>query len=93
MVTKEDVKKSAKVSKIEIDDFELEKYVDDLNDMMRFIDMINEKDFNNEDDFKYFNNKGLEPRRDKVCPSLAHEDVFKNSRKKDGDFFALKRKE
>lgn len=93
MVTKEDVKKSAKVSKIEIDDFELEKYVDDLNDMMKFIDMVNEKDFNDKNNFKYFDNKGLEPRADKVCPSLAHDDVFKNSRKKVDNFFALKRKE
>lgn len=93
LVTKEDVKKSAKLSKIAIDDNELEKYVDDLNDMMRFIDMINNKDFSLESSFDFFDQNNVMPRCDEIYPSLEQDEVFKNVTQKEGDFFELKRKE
>lgn len=93
MVTKEDVRKSAEVSKIAIDEYELEKYVKDLNDMMRFINMINEKDFSAEESFDFFDNSNVAARKDEIRPSLPPNDVFKNVLEKEGDFFELKRKE
>ena len=93
MVTREDVKKSAELAKIAIDADELEKYVHDLNDMMNFIDMINEKDFNIEEKFDFFGYNNVELRPDEVCDSLNIEDVFKNVQKNDANFFILKRKE
>lgn len=93
MVTKEDVKRSADVSKIAVNELEIDTYTDDLNDMINFIDMINEKDFSQNDDFIDFRFLEKELRKDFVKASFSHDDVFKNTDLREEEFFVLKRKD
>lgn len=93
MIKKDDVKRSANISKIKLDEAEIEKYTDDLNDMINFINMIDNKNFDDEKMFKSFDCKDLYLREDKINPSFCREEVFFNTSLNSLDFFCLKRKE
>ena len=92
MLSKGKVAKLAKCAKIKMNDEELEKFSDDLSDMLMFIDLVHEKDF--EEEFHGFNDKKDELfLDDEVKDSLDGKEVFLNTKNKNKNFFVIKAKE
>ena len=84
-----DVKHVAVLSRLGLNDDELQKYEKELNDVLNFMEKLNELD-----------TKGIEPtshvldihnvfRSDKVEESLSLEDVLANAPDRDEDYFKV----
>lgn len=88
-ITIKDVKHVAVLSRLGLNDDELQKYEKELNDVLNFMEKLNELD-----------TKGIEPtshvldihnvfRSDKVEESLSLEDVLANAPDRDEDYFKV----
>lgn len=92
MLNKEKVEELARSAKIKMNNSELEQFVDDLSDMLKFIDLVLERDF--EKEFYGFNDKAKDLfLNDEVKDSLNEKEVFLNTENKRGNFFVIKEKE
>lgn len=92
MLSKEKIKELSKCAKIEMSDADLELFSDDLSDMLMFIDLVHEKDF--EEEFHGFNDKKEDLfLNDQVKDSLTEKEVFLNTKNKKNNFFVIKAKE
>ena len=92
MLSKEKIKELSKCAKIEMSDADLELFSDDLSDMLMFIDLVHEKDF--EEEFRGFNDKKEDLfLDDQVKDSLDGKEVFLNTKNKKNNFFVIKAKE
>lgn len=89
MLTKEEVQKIAKLSKLEFSDIELENMGKSLNDIFSYIEQINEVDI-----------EGVEPlynvleikdrtRPDEVLNTVKKQDFLNDAPKHDDDFVIL----
>ena len=86
-ITIEDVKKLAKLSRLEFTDEEALKFVDELTATLAQVDAINKVDVSQVDLFEKTVNADTELRTDVVKPSLPVEQIVANAPdKKDGAF-------
>lgn len=86
-ITIEDVKKLAKLSRLEFTDEEALQFVDELTATLAQVDAINKVDVSQVDLFEKTVNADTELRADEIKPSLPVEQIVANALdKKDGAF-------
>ncbi len=88
-IDKETLNKMAHLSRLEIDEKDVDKMMQDMNNMVAFVEKLNE-----------VNTEGVEPlttmsheinalREDIAKPDLTHPHVLQNAPKKDADYFRV----
>tara|TARA_B100000575_G_C22855379_1_gene500231 strand:- start:194 stop:490 length:297 start_codon:yes stop_codon:yes gene_type:complete len=85
MITKEEIIKIAKLSKLHVSENDLEPYSKQISNILSYMSQLNELDTENIDEFSnklFDNNQNL--RNDVVEPSLDRDKVLKNSPESDG---------
>ncbi len=90
MLKSEDIKKLCESAKIMMQENELENFADDLNDMLAFINTVNEKDFDVE--FNGFDDEIENLAEDEIGKSLTHKEIFKDVDNRD-NFYVVKERE
>ena len=88
-IDKNQVKKVAKLSRISLDDKNLESLSNDLASILKFVEQLNKLDTNNVKPLNSIVNKSLELRKDKVNDGKIKEEILKNSPDKNEDFFIV----
>ena len=88
-IDKNQVKKVAKLSRISLDDKNLDSLSNDLASILKFVEQLNKLDTNNVKPLNSIVNKSLEARKDKVNDGKIKEEILKNSPDKDEDFFIV----
>ena len=85
MITKEEIIKIAKLSKLNVSENDLESYSKQISKILDYMSQLNKVDTENIDEFSnklFDNNQDL--REDVVEPSLDRDKVLKNSPESDG---------
>ena len=88
-IDKNQVKKVAKLSRISLDDKNLDSLSNDLASILKFVEQLNKLDTNNVKPLNSIVDKSLEARKDKVNDGKIKEEILKNSPYKDEDFFIV----
>ena len=88
-IDKNQVKKVAKLSRISLDDKNLESLSNDLASILKFVEQLNKLDTNKIEPLNSIVNKTLEPRKDKINDGKIKEEILKNSPDKNEDFFIV----
>ena len=88
-IDKNQVKKVAKLSRISLDDKNLESLSNDLAAILKFVEQLNKLDTNNVKPLNSIVDKSLEARKDKVNDGKIKEEILKNSPGKNEDFFVV----
>jgi aspartyl-tRNA(Asn)/glutamyl-tRNA(Gln) amidotransferase subunit C len=85
MITKEEIIKIAKLSKLHVAENELESYSEQISKILHYMSQLNEVDTENVDEFsnKLFNNS-QNLRQDIIESSLDREKALKNAPESDG---------
>ena len=78
-LTKEEVLKIAKLSKLSFEEKEIEKFQIELNDILKYIDMLNEVDTSKVEPLVYINEAVNNFREKEENPSLKIEKVLLNA--------------
>ena len=78
-LTKEEVLKIAKLSKLSFEENEIEKFQIELNDILKYIDMLNEVDTSKVEPLVYINEAVNNFREKEEKPSLKIEKVLLNA--------------
>jgi aspartyl-tRNA(Asn)/glutamyl-tRNA(Gln) amidotransferase subunit C len=92
-VTKIEIEKLAKLSRLRFSDEELEKFADEFDEIITFADTINQSVEGGTDEIRSVGSELIsfeELREDEVIPSLPNEKIVSNVEDKDG-FFSVKR--
>ena len=88
-IDKNQVKKVAKLSRISLDDKNLDSLSNDLASILKFVEQLNKLDTNNVKPLNSIVDKSLEARKDKVNDGKIKEEILKNSPDKNEDFFVV----
>tara|TARA_B100001175_G_scaffold313581_1_gene321414 strand:+ start:1412 stop:1699 length:288 start_codon:yes stop_codon:yes gene_type:complete len=88
-IDKNQVKKVAKLSRISLDDKNLESLSNDLASILKFVEQLNKLDTDKIEPLSSIVNKTLEPRRDKVNDGKIKDEILKNSPDKNENFFIV----
>ncbi|MGL5050013.1 MAG: Asp-tRNA(Asn)/Glu-tRNA(Gln) amidotransferase subunit GatC [Fusobacteriaceae bacterium] len=78
-LTREEVLKVAKLSRLELKESEIENFQMDLNNIFKYIDELNEVDTENVAPLTQINREITEFRKDIIKASLTVEEAMKNS--------------
>ena len=78
-LTKEEVLKIAKLSKLSFEEKEIEKFQIELNDILKYIDMLNEVDTSKVEPLVYINESVNNFREKEEKPSLEIKKVLLNA--------------
>lgn len=78
-LTREEVLKIAKLSKLEFKEEEIEKFQIELNDILKYIDILNEVDTENTEPLMYINSDVNNFREEENLSSLKLEKVLLNA--------------
>ena len=78
-LTKEEVLKIAKLSKLSFEEIEIERFQIELNDILKYIDMLNEVDTSKVEPLVYINEAVNNFREKEEKPSLKIEKVLLNA--------------
>lgn len=91
MITKQEVEKLAKLSKLRFSDEELESFTEEMTAIIDFADTINRNLGESETQSESLRVAALEDlREDEVKPSYANEDILSNAENSNG-FFVVRR--
>ena len=88
-VSKEDVEKIAKLAKLKFSDEELENFTPQMNEILNFMDKLNELDTENVEPLSHPVEQINVFREDKLKQSIFTEDALKNAPSKDEQFFKV----
>ena len=88
-IDKNQVKKIAKLSRISLDDKNLDSLSSDLASILKFVEQLSKLDTDKIEPLNSIVNKTLEPRKDKVNDGKIKEEILKNSPDKNEDFFIV----
>jgi aspartyl-tRNA(Asn)/glutamyl-tRNA(Gln) amidotransferase subunit C len=88
-VTINDVEHIAKLARLEFSPDEMEKFTHQMNDILKYIDKLNELDTSNIEPLTQVMESGNVFREDIVTPSLPVEEILKNAPANDGKFFKV----
>ena len=88
-IDKNQVKKVAKLSRISLDDNNIDSLSKDLASILTFVEKLNELDTKEIKTLKSITNKTLEARNDIVDDGKIKNDILKNSPEKNEDFFIV----
>lgn len=90
-VTKDDVKKVARLSRIAVDDSRLEGLAGELNGILNWIEQLNEVDIDGIEPMTSVVEASLPMREDKVTDGDKVDDVLANAPKSEDGFFIVPR--
>ncbi len=88
-VTIKDVEHIAKLARLEFSDAEKEKLTHQLNDILRYIEKLNQLDTTKVEPLSHVIELTNVVREDTVTPSMAREEVLQNAPSKTEKFFKV----
>jgi aspartyl-tRNA(Asn)/glutamyl-tRNA(Gln) amidotransferase subunit C len=91
-VTKKDVQYVANLAMLQLTDNEAEDLKEDMNEILGYIDTLNEVDTTNVKPLEHVNEITASSfRKDKAEKPVSHEDALKNAPDADSDYFRVPR--
>ncbi len=88
-VTKKDVEYIANLARLSFNDEELENFTHELNEILSYVDKLNELDTGNVEPLSHtVENKNVF-RTDEVKPSIDREEALKNAPERTDEFFVV----
>ncbi len=88
-VTRKDVEYIASLSKLKFEESELDNFTHQLNDILAYVEKLNELDTENVEPLSHpVENKNVF-REDELKPSISTEEALKNSPSKTEEFFRV----
>lgn len=88
-VTKKDVEKIAELARLKFDDKELENFTNDMNNILSYVDKLNEPDTENVEPLSHPNEGSNIFRDDLLKKSTTTDEALKNAPDKDDKFFKV----
>jgi aspartyl-tRNA(Asn)/glutamyl-tRNA(Gln) amidotransferase subunit C len=88
-IDKDLVDKIAHLARLEFRDEQKEKIEQDLNNILSFMESLNEVDTSNVAPLVYLSDEKNVFRKDEVKQEISHEQALKNAPKKDSDYFRV----
>ena len=83
------IKHLAKLSKLEFNDQQLDTFVSDFEQIVNYVDTINDIDLTDVEPLVYINESYQQGRRDIVEHTISKEDALNNAPHKDTDYFRV----
>jgi aspartyl-tRNA(Asn)/glutamyl-tRNA(Gln) amidotransferase subunit C len=88
-IDKETVEKIAHLARLEFNNEGKEAMINDMNNMLAFVDKLNELDTTNVEPLIYMSEEVNVLRDDEVIQVITQEEALKNSPKHDSDYFKV----
>jgi aspartyl-tRNA(Asn)/glutamyl-tRNA(Gln) amidotransferase subunit C len=88
-IDKETLYKIAHLARLEFDEKDAEKMMQDMSSMVSFVEKLNEVDTTGVEPLTTMSHEMNALREDEVKPHLPHEEALKNAPKKDADYFRV----
>jgi aspartyl-tRNA(Asn)/glutamyl-tRNA(Gln) amidotransferase subunit C len=88
-ITEQEVKKIAGLARLSLSESELEKRTKDMNNILNYMDTLNEIDTEDVQELNNVHDMHTSLRADTVNSSLSKEDVLKNSPSSSGDYIKV----
>jgi aspartyl-tRNA(Asn)/glutamyl-tRNA(Gln) amidotransferase subunit C len=88
-IDKETVDKIAHLARLEFNNEAKEAMIKDMNNMLAFVDKLNELDTSNVEPLIYMSDEVNVLREDDVIQVITQEEALKNSPKHDSDYFKV----
>lgn len=88
-VTRKDVEYIAELARLKVNDQELDSFTEDLNEVLTYIDKLNELNTDNIEPLSHPVEGNNAFREDIVRPSVSTEDALKNAPDRDESFFKV----
>ncbi|MFA7420609.1 MAG: Asp-tRNA(Asn)/Glu-tRNA(Gln) amidotransferase subunit GatC [Melioribacteraceae bacterium] len=88
-VTRKDVEYIASLSKLKFEENELENFTHQLNDILAYVDKLNELDTENVEPLSHPVENNNVFREDELKPSITTEEALKNAANKTEEFFRV----
>lgn len=88
-VTRKDVEYIAKLARLEFSEKELDDYTSQLNQILEYVEKLNELDTDNVEPLSHPVENEDTLRKDKVKKSVSREDALKNSPDRTDEFFRV----
>jgi aspartyl-tRNA(Asn)/glutamyl-tRNA(Gln) amidotransferase subunit C len=88
-IDKETVEKIAHLARLEFDERETEQIINDMNNMLTFVNKLNEVDTSNVSPLIYMSDEVNVLREDEVKQEITQQEALKNAPKKDSDYFKV----
>lgn len=88
-IDNETVDKIAHLARLEFDNETKEQIIKDMNNMLAFVEKLNEIDTSNVEPLIYMNDEVNVLREDEVKQDITQEEALKNAPKHDSDYFKV----
>ncbi len=88
-IDKETLNKIAHLARLEFDEKDAEKMLQDMTNMVNFVEKLNEVDTTGVEPLTTMSHEINALREDEVKPHLPHEKALINAPKKDADYFRV----
>ncbi len=88
-VSRKDVEHIAELARLKFKDEELESFTNQLNEILTYVEKLNELDTENVEPLSHPVENSNVFRDDKVKPSVSKEEALKNAPEKDENFFSV----
>ncbi len=88
-IDKETLNKIAHLARLEFDEKDSDKMMQDMTNMVNFVEKLNEVDTTGVEPLTTMSHEINALREDEVKPHLPHEEALKNAPKKDEDYFRV----
>ncbi len=88
-IDKDTVEKLAHLARLEFNNEGKDQMIKDLNNMLSFVDKLNELDTSNVEPLIYMTDETNVLREDIMQQNLSQKDALKNAPKKDSDYFKV----
>ncbi len=88
-ITKEEVEKLAHLARLEFNEEEKEKMVEDMDKILGFVEKINELDLEGVKPLVYMSEEENILRKDEIKQEVTKEEALKNAPDKDTDYFKV----
>lgn len=88
-ITREDIIHLANLSKLNLSDEEIEKYTENMKDIVEFANTINEVDTENTEISAFALDKCNVFRKDEIKQSFSREELLQNAPSSNGEAFAI----
>jgi aspartyl-tRNA(Asn)/glutamyl-tRNA(Gln) amidotransferase subunit C len=88
-IDRKEIERIAKLAKLKLSEEEIVRYEKDINEILNYMDKLNELDTSNVRPLNYPIEKETSFREDKISPSVSREEALKNAPVNDGEFFKV----
>jgi aspartyl-tRNA(Asn)/glutamyl-tRNA(Gln) amidotransferase subunit C len=88
-INEETLKKIAHLSRLELDEKNTDKMLQDMNNMLAFVEKLNEVNTDGVEPLTTMTQEVNSLRDDVAKPDLIHQQVLQNAPKKDADYFRV----